>query len=88
MTMKHECIDSNFKFNVGLPGVNVMLIFAGLPDGIKGHGCTVTLAVSLCEPVDKLGNIVTSVVISGSGCQYCPLESHFLTVGIIVDLGV
>ena len=42
-----------------------MLKFAGFPDGIKGHGYTVTFAVSLCGPVNKFGNTVTLHVSQG-----------------------
>ena len=53
------------KFNVRLPGVTVMLKFAGFPDGIKGQGYTVTFVVSLCGPVNKFGNTVTLQISQG-----------------------
>ena len=42
-----------------------MLIFAGFPAGTKGHGYTVSLAVSLCGPANKLINTVTLQVSQG-----------------------
>ena len=63
---KNAYWNAYFRSNVSLPGVTVKLIFAGFPDDTKGHGYTATLAVSLCGPESKFGNMVTFAGISGT----------------------
>ena len=60
-----------------------MLIFAGFPAGTKGHGYTVTFAVSLCGPVNKFRNAVTLQVSQGLSILHRLQNRVLIVVGIV-----